>query len=130
MSLSVPDHLIDQAKEAPISQEDFISCIKDSLPYAWSIFEAAVDKMHSQKTGPGVVEPDDITESQRGQLLRALSSDAIRTAVEKHFNVRLAFQNCHKTAAFPMNEVGSELYEKFISPRSQILNQRPGLVDC
>lgn len=130
MSLSVPDQLIEKAKDHPVSNEEFIACVKTSLPYAWNIFESAVEKMHSQEEGPGVVEPDDITEAQRGELLRALSSDAIRGAVEGHFNVRLAFQNCHKTAAFPLNEVGSELYNKFVSIRSQILNQRPGLVDC
>ena len=130
MSLSVPDQLIDKAKEEDITQEEFIGCVKNSLPYAWNIFEEAVSKMQSQSSGPGVVEPDDITEEQRGQLLRALSSDAIRGAVENHFGVRLAFQNCHKTAAFPLSEVGGDLYNKFVSSRSQILNQRPGLVDC
>ena len=34
------------------------------------------------------------------QLLRALASDAIRGALERHFGVVLAFQNCHRVAAF------------------------------
>jgi len=40
------------------------------------------------------------SEAERGQLLRAMASDAIRGALERHFNVRLAFQNCHRVAAF------------------------------
>lgn len=45
------------------------------------------------------------TEAERGQLLRALSSDAIRGSLERHFGVRLAFQNCHRVAVFPRRPV-------------------------
>ena len=42
-------------------------------------------------------------EQARGQLLRALASDAIRGALQRHFGVRLAFQNCHRVAVFPLD---------------------------
>jgi hypothetical protein len=44
------------------------------------------------------VPPPD--ETARGQLLRLMASDAMRAAAERHFDVRLAFQNCHRVAVF------------------------------
>jgi hypothetical protein len=38
-------------------------------------------------------------------------------------------QNGHRVALFHQNEMG-QTYKEFISPRSQILNQKPELVDC
>ena len=40
------------------------------------------------------------TEQDRAQLLRMIGGDAIRGAVEGYFGIKLAFQNCHKTAIF------------------------------
>ena len=68
-------------------------------------------------------------EQARGQLLRLLASDAMRGAIEDHFNVKLAFQNCHRVAFFHKDRL-DHTYEEFISPRSQLLNQKPELVDC
>ena len=74
-----------------------------------------------------LVPPPD--EAARGQLLRALASDAMRGALERHFGVRLAFQNCHRVAVFgPAAPDGA--YAAFVSPWAQILNQSPELVDC
>ena len=70
------------------------------------------------------------SEAERGQLLRALASDAIRGALERHFGVRFAFQNCHRVAAFRPADVGSDCYLEFVSVRSQVLNQSPALRDC
>jgi hypothetical protein len=72
------------------------------------------------------VPPPD--EKARGQLLRLVASDAMRAAVERHYGVRLAFQNCHRAAVF-RPEAAAALAE-FTSPRSQLLNQSPELVDC
>ena len=44
------------------------------------------------------VPPPD--EAARGQLLRLMASDAMRAAIERHYGVRLAFQNCHRAAVF------------------------------
>jgi hypothetical protein len=70
------------------------------------------------------------SEAERGQLLRALASDAIRGGLERHFGVTLAFQNCHRIAAFTPDAVGGERYRAFVSPRGQLLNQSPELRDC
>jgi len=67
-------------------------------------------------------------EAARGQLLRLMASDAMRATIERHYGVRLAFQNCHRAAVFRPG--AAEAYAEFTSARSQILNQRPELVDC
>jgi hypothetical protein len=69
------------------------------------------------------------SEAERGQL-RALASDSIRGGLERHFGVKLAFQNCHRVGAFSPSEVDSARYRAFISPRGQLLNQNPELRDC
>jgi hypothetical protein len=63
-------------------------------------------------------------------LLRALASDAIRGALQRHFGVRLAFQNCHRVAVFPMDGSVDEKLARFTSVRSQLLNQSPEFRDC
>jgi len=70
------------------------------------------------------------TEAERGQLLRALASDAIRSGLERHFGAKLAFQNCHRVAAFSFDAVGGERHRVFVSPRGQLLNQSPELRSC
>jgi hypothetical protein len=42
----------------------------------------------------------------------------------------LAFQNCHRVAAFHPSAIGGDRYRTFTSPRAQLLNQSPELVDC
>jgi hypothetical protein len=63
-------------------------------------------------------------EAERGQLLRAFASDAIRGGLERHFGVRLAFQNCHRVAAFRTETVGGDAYRLFVSPLAQIRTSR------
>ena len=129
MSLTVSSQLLEQAQAGEIQQQAFLACIKDSLPYAWHLIEGLVANLQ----GSEAVFVDNQTpppnEQARGQLLRVLSSDAMRGALEQHFGVKLAFQNCHRVALFRKERLGTE-YEEFISPRSQILNQTPELVDC
>ena len=69
-------------------------------------------------------------EVERGQLLRVLDSDAIRGGLERHFGVTLAFQNCHRVAAFRPGAKKGARYRAFISARGQLLNQSPKLRDC
>jgi hypothetical protein len=61
--------------------------------------------------------------------LRALASDSIRGSLERHLGIRLAFQNCHRVAAFRTGDRGV-VYQEFISPRAQLLNQTPALRNC
>ena len=130
MSLTVSPSLLEQAQEGEITQSDFLACIRDSLPYAWQLIDGLANRLGQTDASfvDNQVPPPD--EKARGQLLRVLSSDAMRNALEKHYGVKLAFQNCHRVALFRREELGQGEYEEFISPRSQILNQRPELVDC
>jgi hypothetical protein len=57
-----------------------------------------------------------------------MASDAMRAAIERHFGVRLAFQNCHRAAAFKPD--AHQAHADFVTAREQILNQKPELVDC
>ncbi|GAA1265354.1 hypothetical protein Psi02_06730 [Planotetraspora silvatica] len=128
MSLTVPNDLLDQARMGEVDDAAFIACVRDSLPYAWTtISELAEQRDRSgAEFADNQVPPPD--EAARGQLLRCLASDAMRGALERHFGIRLAFQNCHRVAVF--HPAATEAYEDFVTPRAQILNQKPELVDC
>lgn len=131
MSLDVPEAMVEQAQAGEIDDAEFVAVVRESLPYAWSVITEVVgdlgierDRDFADHTTP---PPD---EAARGQLLRALASDSIRGALERHFGVRLAFQNCHRVAAFRPAAVSGESYRKFVSPRAQVLNQTPEFRDC
>jgi hypothetical protein len=130
MSLEVPTALLEKAEAGPVSDAEFVDCVRQSLPYAWTVIsQVAADLNHDG--GPyadHAVPPP--SEAERGQLLRALASDAIRGGLERHFAVKLAFQNCHRVAAFALSAVGGDTYQEFISPRDQLRNQSPELRDC
>jgi len=128
MSLTVPKDLLDQAREGEIDDAAFVACVQDSLPYAWSVISELVeqrDRTGAEFADNQVPPPD---EEARGQLLRCLASDSMRGALERHFGVRLAFQNCHRVAAF--DPAARDALREFVTPRAQILNQKPELVDC
>ena len=128
MSLTVSPDLLDQARRGPVSDDEFVACIRQSLPYAWSIMEDLGDQL--RRTGEKVAVHDTTPpdEASWGQLFRLVSSDAMRGAVERHFGVRMAFQNCHKVAFF--QPTATDEYAEFVSPRAQLLNQKPELVNC
>ena len=129
MSLNVTPALLEQAQTGEIRSSDFVQCIKESLPYAWDLIEGLVNRL---KQSNEVFVDNQIpppSEQARGQLLRVLASDAMRNALEQHYGVKLAFQNCHRVALFRKDQLGAP-YQEFITPRSQILNQSPELRDC
>lgn len=130
MSLSVPAHLLEDARRGRVLDHDFVDCVHTSLPYAYATVARLTARL-ADSDRPFVdneeAPPD---EAARGQLLRAMSSDAIRGALERHFNVVLAFQNCHRVAVFPPRARTSPEYRDFTSVESQVLNQRPDLVNC
>lgn len=122
MSLDVPTAVLESAERDELTDEQFLGVVRDSLPYAWQVVSAAAaDGRHA--------EPPP-SEQDRGQLLRALASTAIRGALERHFGVVLAFQNCHSVGAFAPAEVGGPAWTEFTSSRAQIRNQTPELRDC
>ncbi|GAA2010544.1 SCO5389 family protein [Nocardiopsis rhodophaea] len=128
MSLTVSPELLDKAKQGPIDNADFIECIRTSLPYAWSVVSGLAEQATASGADYEANEVPPPGEAERGQLLRLVASDAMRAAVERHFGMRMAFQNCHKVALF--REGADAAYEEFVTPRSQLLNQSPELVDC
>jgi hypothetical protein len=129
VSLNVSPALLGQAEAGDVSDEQFVSCVRESLPYAWTVISQVAARVN-----PGCDFADHEVpppgETERGQLLRALASDAIRGGLERHFGVKLAFQNCHRVAAFRLSAVGGDRYQAFISPRGQLLNQSPELRNC
>ncbi|MFC6085196.1 SCO5389 family protein [Sphaerisporangium aureirubrum] len=128
MSLTVPNELLDQARAGDVDDAAFVACVRDSLPYAWSLITDLVRRreVSGAEFADNLTPPPD--EAARGQLLRCLASDAMRGALERHFGVRLAFQNCHRVAVFDPS--AEKALAEFVTARAQILNQRPDLVDC
>ncbi|OZM77359.1 SCO5389 family protein [Pseudonocardia sp. MH-G8] len=131
MSLDVPTHVLSAAERGQIDDAQFVAVVRDSLPYAWQVVSAAADDRTARPEAPfGEHEVPPPSEKERGELLRALASNAIRGALERHFGVVFAFQNCHRVAAFAPADVDGAVYREFISPRGQVLNQSPELRDC
>ncbi|WP_026341059.1 SCO5389 family protein [Actinomadura atramentaria] len=128
MSLDVSPELLETAQRGEVDDAAFVACVRDSLPYAWEMITELVARLQVDggDFADNTVPPPD--EAARGQLLRALASDAMRGSLERHFGVKLAFQNCHRLAVFPPGD--SPAYRTFVTAREQILNQSPELRDC
>lgn len=128
MSLTVPPALLERAQRGAVDEEEFVACVRASLPYAWGMVERLAAEL-AASGGPSAqnteVPPDD---AAWGEVFRLVGSDAMRTAVQRHFGVRLAFQNCCRVGLFRPDAVAE--YERFVSPRAQLLNQRPELLNC
>ncbi|MFE9092851.1 SCO5389 family protein [Streptomyces sp. NPDC007264] len=130
MSLDVSPQLLAEAESGPVRQEDFVETVRTSLPYAYDLIAHLAAELHAGSVEFADNQTPPPSETERGQLLRALSSDAIRGSLERHFEVALAFQNCHRVAVFRPEDRGGETHTRFTSPRAQILNQSPELRDC
>jgi hypothetical protein len=130
MSLDVSPELLAAAERGEVSDAAFVDCVRTSLPYAWELIRRTAKDLDGTDAEFADNQIPPPTEGERGQLLRALASDAIRGSLERHFGVKLAFQNCHRVAAFRLSAVGGEHYQRFISIRGQLLNQSPELRDC
>lgn len=128
MSLAVPADLLDQAQHGEVDDAAFLDCVRTSLPYAWDLITGLITDLEAgdAEFADNQVPPPD--EAARGQLLRLMASDAMRDAVERHYDVRLAFQNCHRAAVFRPGAAAA--LAEFTSARAQLLNQSPELVDC
>ncbi len=129
MSLTVSPELQRRAQDGQqVYDAEFVACIRDSLPYAWSVVDRLAGVLRESDAEFADNRQVPPTEEAWGQLFRLVASDAMRAAVERHYGVRLAFQNCCRVALF--NPAATEAYERFTSPRAQLLNQRPELVNC
>ncbi len=130
MSLNVSPELVQQAEAGAVDERAFVETIQQSLPYAWNIMEKLVQSIQQDGLGWDNYAVAPPSERDRAQLLRMVGGDAIRGAVERHFGVKLAFQNCHNLAAFRLDCLDTPAYRDFTSIRYQILNQTPELKDC
>lgn len=129
MSLDVSPALLAKAQTGDVREDEFLECIHESLPYAWQLIEDLAHQLRSSEQQFVDNQTPPPSEYARGQLLRVLASDSMRHALERHYGVKLAFQNCHRVALFRPDQLDAT-YEEFISPRSQLLNQSPELRDC
>ena len=126
MSLTVSPELQAKAEAGEVSDAEMVECVRTSLPYAWSIVRRVVEDLGDDLTAELEEEPP--TEKERGELLRLLGSDAMRGAVQRHYGIKLAFQNCCKVGVFRPG--AEEKHAEFVSNRAQLLNQKPELVNC
>ncbi|MFJ3417443.1 SCO5389 family protein [Streptomyces sp. NPDC086082] len=130
MSLDVSPKLLAEAEHGDIREADFVDTVRTSLPYAYNLIAGLATKLTDSTSDFTDNQTPPPSEQERGQLLRALASDAIRGSLERHFGVTLAFQNCHRVAAFRPGAQGGETYARFTSARAQVLNQSPEFRDC
>jgi hypothetical protein len=128
MSLTVSPELLRQAQQGDVDDASFVDCIRTSLPYAWSVVSGLIGELRAGNAEFADNQTPPPDEAARGQLLRMMASDAMRSAVERHFNIRLAFQNCHRVAVFRPGADRS--HREFVTARAQVLNQKPEFVDC
>jgi hypothetical protein len=130
MSLDVSPKLLAEAEAGSIREEDFVDTVRTSLPYAYDLIASLAGELKSGTAEFADNQTPPPSEKERGQLLRALASDAIRGSLERHFGIALAFQNCHRVAAFHPASTGTETHTRFTSLRAQVLNQSPEFRDC
>ena len=128
MSLSVSPELLAKAQAGKVEPGEFIDCIAQSLPYAWGMVSRLASELESGTADSVQNTEVPATDEQWGQMFRMFSSDAMRNAIQEHFGVRLAFQNCCKPAVFAPG--ADEAYARFVSPEAQLLNQDPTLLNC
>jgi hypothetical protein len=142
MSLTVSPDLLAAAERGHVDEDAFVACVRESLPYAYELVEGLAGRLAAvsgefggfggfggfAEFADNQVPPPD--EAARGQLLRAMASTSIRAALERRFGVALAFQNCHRVAAFRPEAVGGPAHRRFVSAEGQVLNQRPEFVNC
>ncbi|MFG2822484.1 SCO5389 family protein [Kitasatospora sp. NPDC048365] len=129
MSLDVSPALLAKAELDQVADTEFVDAVRTSLPYAYRLIDTLTGELATTEAefADNTLAP---SEPERAQLLRALASDAIRGALERHFSVKLAFQNCHRVAVFRPGAETTATYRKFTSVRAQLLNQSPELRDC
>jgi hypothetical protein len=128
MSLMVTPDLLEQARSGKVSDADFVSCVATSLPYAWSMVTRLAEELHDGTDNSAISQEVPQTDEEWGQMFRMMSSDSIRAAVERHYGMRLAFQNCCTVGVFQPD--AEEEHINFTSPEAQVLNQRPELRNC
>jgi hypothetical protein len=128
MSLMVTPDLLEQARSGKVSDDDFVACIATSLPYAWSMVTKLAEELHDGTANSAINREVPQTDEEWGQMFRMMASDSMRAAVERHYGVRVAFQNCCTVGVFEPDAEDARI--EFTSPEAQVLNQKPELRNC
>jgi hypothetical protein len=128
MSLMVTPDLLEQARSGKVSDDDFVACIATSLPYAWSMVTKLAEELHGGTANSAINREVPQTDEEWGQMFRMMASDSMRAAVERHYSVRVAFQNCCTVGVFEPDAEDARI--EFTSPEAQVLNQKPELRNC
>lgn len=81
MSLTVSHELLTKAEQGQVRDAEFIDCIRTSLPYAWEMVCTLVAQVEAEGSDFADNQVPPPNEQARGQLLRAVASDAIRGAL-------------------------------------------------
>ena len=74
MSLNVSPELLEIAKAGPVKDEEFLACVRDSLPYAWKVVDQLVGEIQTMGTGHAVDRTNPPSEKDQGELLRLMAS--------------------------------------------------------
>jgi hypothetical protein len=138
MSLTVSPETTAHAQAGTLTSDAFYQGVKASLPFAVDVIHQLVHHADASEEDMAEFAPQSLSDHERGQLLRATASTAIRNALEEWFSghqhralgIRIAFKNCHNVAVFLDTEVGHEHFRQWTSAREQVLAQSPQLVDC
>ena len=128
MSLTVTPDLLEQARAGKVSDADFVDCIRTSLPFAWAMVSRLVSEVRGGGAEFAANREVPQTDEEWGQMFRMMASDSMRAALQRHFGVRLAFQNCCTVGVFAPS--AAEAFERFTSAEAQLLNQSPELLNC
>jgi NucS shadow ORF len=128
LSLMVTPDLLEQAKTGKVRDADFVACIAESLPYAWSMVSKLAEELRAETGNSAISREVPQTDEEWGQMFRMMASDSIRAAIERHYGMRLAFQNCCTVGVFEPD--AEEARIEFTSPEAQVLNQKPELRNC
>ena len=130
MSLDVPAALLERAEAGEVSDDEFVECVRNSLPYAYEVVSRVAADLRSGTATFAETRFPRRTRPPAASCCAPWPRTPSAAALERHFGIKLAFQNCHRVAAFPLAEVGGETYTRFISTRAQLLNQSPELRNC
>jgi hypothetical protein len=81
MSLQVPDALLERAEAGDVDDDEFIACVRDSLPYAWMVVSQVAGQLYSSRAdfADHAIPPP--SEIERGQLLRALVAGMVFSGI-------------------------------------------------
>ncbi|MFL6074270.1 MAG: SCO5389 family protein [Mycobacteriales bacterium] len=130
MSLDVSCALLDQAEGGEVSETAFLEVVRRSMPHAWKAVADLTDELVSGDSEYVETQEPPVSLEAQIQVLKAMAADPIRAALERHFGVKIVFQSCHRIMAFRLSAVDGDTYRHYLSPRAQVLNQRPELQIC